>query len=115
MNTGNALLVGWNKAESGKEKRALEHFMDFHGYLEGLKKAGTITGWHDVLLNPHGGDMNGFVLITGEPAKLSELQRNEAWLAHVVRGSINMTNFGVATATTGDGALELLQLWAKHI
>jgi hypothetical protein len=116
MQTSNAILIGWNQAIPGREKRALEHFMEFHAWLATLKSQGTITGWQDVILNPHGGDMNGFILVTGDAKKLDEFEKTEAWLNHLMRGVLNMTGFGAIRATTGDQPIaEMMQTWAKHI
>ena len=115
MVVGNAILLGWNAAIPGREKRALEHFMEFHVWLEELKGQKTITGYQDVILTPHGGDLNGFTLLTGDPAKLSELTRSDKWMEHIIRAGLNLTGFGAQTGTTGDAVPGLFQTWAKFI
>ncbi len=115
MVVGNAILLGWNAAIPGREKRALEQFMEIHGWFEELKASKTITAYQDVILTPHGGDLNGFTLLTGDPAKLAELTRTEKWTEHVMRAALNLTGFGVQTATTADAVAPLMQTWAKFI
>jgi len=115
MVVGNAIILGWNAAIPGREKRALEQFMEIHAWFEELKSQKTITGYQDVILNPHGGDMNGFTLLTGDPAKLSELTRTDKWNEHVIRAALNLSGFGVQLATTGDAVPGLMQTWAKFI
>ena len=44
MVVGNAILIGWTAAIPGREKRALEQFMEFHGWLEELKGQKTSPG-----------------------------------------------------------------------
>jgi len=100
--SSNALFIGWNRAVPGREKASLEHFAEFISYLGGLKSAGKIEGFDPVMLNAHGGDMNGFVVVRGQPAKLGELQTSDEFETHVTRAVINMQGMGVIGAAVGD-------------
>jgi hypothetical protein len=115
MNVGNALFMGWNHPLPGREKRALEHFVEFHVWLDEQKAQGKITGYQDVILNPHGGDLNGFILITGDAAKLAELIRSDGWVNHLIRATLNVRGVGTMSATTGDAVPALMQAWARHV
>jgi hypothetical protein len=114
MVVGNAILIGWTGIVPGREKRALEHFMEFHTWLEELKGHKTITGYTDVILTPNANTV-GFILITGEPAKLADLYRSDKWTEHTLRASLNNLGQWVQTATTGEGVPGLIQTWAKYI
>jgi hypothetical protein len=49
----------------------------------GLQKKGTIKSFDTVFLDPHGGDLNGFLLMRGEPSQLDGLMSSPEWIAHV--------------------------------
>lgn len=57
----NAIVFGWNRSIPGREPLSAEHFQEFVQYLTGLKEKGTIESFDTVILNPHGGDLNGFL------------------------------------------------------
>ena len=63
----NAVFFAWNRSVPGREETSGTHFDEFVGYLSAQAQAGTIQGFDVVFLDPHGGDMNGFFLIKGEP------------------------------------------------
>lgn len=111
----NAIFMGWNRPNTGAEQKANEHFGEIVGWFGKLASEGKIQGFQPVFLAPHGGDMNGFFLITGSPAQLDALRRDEAYLDHVTRGGINMVNFGVCDAVTGDEIPNEMARWQKYI
>jgi len=69
----NVLLFGWNRSIAGREKVSAGHFEEFVKYLSGLQRSGAIQGFDVVFLDPHGGDLNGFFLVKGEPSRLYSL------------------------------------------
>jgi len=69
----NVIMFGWNRSIPGREKVSGQHFGEFVEYLGGLQQKGAIQTFEIVFLDSHGGDMNGFFLIQGEPAKLDAL------------------------------------------
>ena len=111
----NVVFFAWNRSIPGRERDSAAHFQQFVQYLGGLKQAGTIQSFDTVLLDIHGGDMNGFFLIRGDPAKLDALMANEAWVAHMVRASFNMEGGGHVRGVTGDAVMQRMELWTKTI
>ena len=98
----NCILFGWDHPIPGREQISAEHFQDFNGYLGGLQKSGTIASYDAVFLNHHGGNLNGFFLIKGEPAKLTELMASEEWTDHMLRASYHLQSPGNVGGVTGD-------------
>lgn len=111
----NALFIGWNRAISGKEKASIEHFNEFLGYLGKQQQAGTLTSLMPVVLNPHGGDLNGFVLVTAENSGFHKLMGEDAWQDHITRATVTMHGFGVITGTTGKQVEDRLRRFAKYL
>jgi hypothetical protein len=115
MLIGNALLIGWNRPVAGREQDAVELFSAAASFYEAQKKAGRLSSFEHVLLTPHGGDLNGFTLLRGEPTRLSEILRSEEWMAIETRAVQVTEGFGVIHGTTGEGVAPLMGLYASKL
>ena len=111
----NVILFGWNRSIPGREKLSNEHFQDFVHYLEGLKKGGKIQGYDVVFLNPHGGDLNGFFLIRGEPAQIDAMVAGKEWVTHMMRAGMHLQSSGAVPGVTGSLVMERMQMWSQWI
>ena len=67
----------------------------FNKWLEKLKASGEITGFTRVWLEPHGGDLNGFVLIEGDVAKLQALKQTDEWNDGIIRLALALDGVGI--------------------
>ncbi len=109
------LVVGWDRPVAGKERVAVELFGTFTGYLNKLQKDGTIESWEPVLLDPHGGELNGFILIRGERTRLDEVVATDDFRTYVVRGEMALERFGVVHAEIGPAVPRQMTLYSKNI
>ena len=64
------LFVGWGQVVRGREQRAVEVFNESVAYWGGLQGDGKIESFEIAFLTPHGGDLNGFVLIRGSDEQM---------------------------------------------
>jgi hypothetical protein len=101
----NVILFGWNRSIPGRENLSAQHFQEFVQYLGGLQKQGTIQGFDTIFLDSHGGDLNGFFLIKGDPAKLDGLVSTENWGRHMVRAALHLEGSGHVRGVTGEKAV----------
>jgi hypothetical protein len=111
----NAVFMGWNRAIPGREAAAGELFGDFLQYLGGLQGAGQIDSFEPVLLTPHGGDLNGFVLIRGPVDNLNAMLSSPEWASFNTRGSLLLDGPGAVTAAIGDLIMEWMKAWTENI
>jgi hypothetical protein len=111
--SSNVIFFGWNRSIPGREQTSAQHFQDFVQYVGGLQQAGTIQSWDAVFLNQHGGDMNGFFLIRGEPDKLSAVVAGEEWMKHMTRASLHLEGSGSVQGATGDLVMQRMQTWTS--
>src|SRR5262245_52381939 len=109
------LVVGWNRPIPGREAISLELFGQFLGYLESQKAAGGLDSFEPVLLAPHGGDMNGFILIRGEGAKLAALKSSDEFLDLTTRAAYNVDMFGFVDAFLGGELQKQLGRFGQNI
>ena len=65
------LFIGWGDAITGREKKGLEVFAEALAYYGKAEQDGRIESHETVLLDPHGGDLAGFVLRPWQPGTSS--------------------------------------------
>ena len=111
----NVVFFAWNRSIPGRERLSAEHFAQFVQYLGSLKQAGTIQSFDTVFLDTHGGDLNGFFLIRGEPAKLDTLTGSTEWVTHMMRAALHLEGSGHVRGVTGDAAMQRMELWTRTI
>ena len=58
------LFVGWGEVIAGREQQATQVFGETMEYFGRLQQAGEIAGVEPFFLEPHGGDLGGFFLVS---------------------------------------------------
>ena len=97
-----ALVIGWGPAVRGREKQALQVFNEAIEYYTRLQQQGTIESFEPVALEPHGGDLNGFLILRGDREKLNALRTSEEFMHLTNRAALIVDNLGVITAFIGE-------------
>jgi hypothetical protein len=110
-----AWFIGWGDTHPGREKFARKHYAEFVEILTRLKEAGEIERFETVLLEPHGGDLDGFTLVYAPPEKLAVLELREDLHALRTRAMLDHGRFGVILAATGDAVERELALVAEGL
>jgi hypothetical protein len=108
-----ALFVGYGPTIPGREQRALALFNEVLGYYAQLQKRGEIESFEAVLLEPHGGELGGFLLLRGEAEKLDRVRRSEEFLGYNAQAGLVVQNFGVVGAYIGAGLERQFAVFGK--
>ena len=101
MVTG-ALVIGWGAVVRGREQKALQVFNESIQYYTQLQQQGMIESFEPVALEPHGGDLLGFLIVRGDREKLNALRTSEEFLRLNNRAALVIDNLGVITAFIGE-------------
>lgn len=109
------LFYGWNRSIPGREQMSAAHFQEYLGYLAGLQGSGAIDSFEVILLDPHGGDLNGFFLIRGDRDQINALQASDEYRDHVTRGGLHLEGSGAIRGMTGEGVMEWMSRWAENL
>lgn len=109
-----ALFVGWGSIITGREKAAPKVLMEAMGYLQELQKRGTLDTIDVVCLEPHGGELEGFVLVKGDKDALASLRVNEEFVKMIVAVQLVHNKVGVVWAYTGAEMQSLFQMWDQQ-
>jgi len=113
MAADNGILIGWNRVVPGKETQALALFGEAMGFWSQQQQAGAIEGFEPVFLSPHGGDLNGFFLIRGDAAKLTQLMASDEYLTIEQKASYLLDGHGVIGASFGEGITRRMAIYQK--
>jgi hypothetical protein len=113
--SSNVVFVGWDRSIPGREALSAAHFQEFAQYIGGLQQTGAVQSFEAVLLDPHGGDLNGFFLIRGEPAKLDAVMSSDAWGTHITRAGMHLNGVGAIRGATGESVIERMAIWSRLI
>ena len=98
-----ALFIGWHQAVRGRESKSIGVFGEALAYYNGLAEKGEIESVDAVFLEPHGGDLGGFILLKGDAAKLAAVRTSDAFTQLNLRAGLVVDGFGVVGGFTGDG------------
>jgi hypothetical protein len=96
------LFIGWGEVVRGREERALEVFNETLAFYGQLQEDGRIESFEPCLLDPHGGDLAGFVLLRGSTEQLDALHHGEEFQRHLTRAGFIVGNLGVIHAYLGE-------------
>jgi hypothetical protein len=110
-----ALFIGFGEVVRGREARAVEVFNESAAYYAGLQEAGTIETWQVVLLGPHGGDLGGFFLLTGDRAKLAALTADDDFDRQTTRADLIVDGLGVVQGLVNEGLARGMEIYQEEI
>ena len=97
------LFVGWGAPIHGREAKGLEVFGEALAYYGRLQQEGVIEDFETAILEPHGGDLQGFILLRGSEQKLAQLRVDDEFVRLSARAGLVIESLGVIGAALGDG------------
>ena len=109
-----ALFVGWGSIITGREKTAAQVLNEAMKYLQTLQNDGKLDALDVVLLEPHGGDLEGFVLVKGDKEFLAKLRVEEEFVKIIVGAQLVHIKVGVVWAYSGREMQSLFQIWGQQ-
>ena len=115
MSADTVLFVVWNRPAVGREAKGVALFQEFMAHLTEQQQRGNIESFEPVLLQVHGGDLNGFILVRGTRQKLGELRASPVFSALVVRCMLNVDGFGMVDGYTGTGVTTEMALYSGAV
>ena len=110
-----ALFIGWGAVARGREKEAVELFNEILEYYGRLQEEDEIESFEPVFLEPHGGDLTGFVLIRGEPEKLAAIRVSDEFTRYSIRAGLVVDSFGVVGADLAGRLQEQMAIYVEQI
>ena len=109
------LFIGWGAPVRGREAKGLEVFNEALAYYGRLQQDGAIESFEPVLLEPHGGDLEGFVLLRGAEERLAQLRVDDEFVRLSTRAGLIIEGLGVVGAALGDGLQDAIATYQQAI
>jgi hypothetical protein len=109
------LFIGFGPPIRGRERQGLAVFNEVLEYLTGLQQQGEIESFETVLLELHGGDLNGFVLVRGDQDKLASIRTSDEFVRRVIRAGLVAEGFGVVGAILGERIGAVMGVYNEQI
>jgi hypothetical protein len=81
----------------------------------GCRATGELESFEICFLEPHGGDLAGFILLRGETAQMDALRDNDEFLHHMTRADLHVEGLGVVSAALGDGIARQMAIYQEEI
>ena len=108
-----ALFLGFGAVARGRETQAVKVFGEGIQYYAELQQKGVIESFEPFLLEPHGGDLGGFILVRGDKDKLAHLRVDDEFQRRLTRAASIVDGVGVITAITGARLAEVMGSYEK--
>jgi hypothetical protein len=109
------LFIGFGDPVRGRESQAVELFNEAVGWFTSLQEEGEIESFEPVFLEPHGGDLGGFILLRGEAEKLATLRVSEEFAQFILRVGLHVENVGVVGADLAERLQSLMAYYTEQI
>jgi hypothetical protein len=109
------LFIGWGEVVRGRETESLEVFNETLAYYGRLQEDGEIEGFEPVFLEPHGGDLSGFILIRGDAEKLASLRVSEEFTQFAIRAGLVVNGFGIVGADLAGRIQRQMEFYTEQI
>lgn len=110
-----ALFTGWGAPVRGREAKGLEVFGEAVAFWSQKQEAGAIASFDVVLLQPHGGDLAGFILAKGSEEQIAAVRDSDELARLNTRAGLIIENLGVLDAVTGDAIGEQIGIYQQAI
>jgi hypothetical protein len=109
------LFIGWGAPVRGREAKGLEVFTETLAYFGRLQQDDEIESFDTAILEPHGGDLHGFILLRGSEEKLARLRVDDEFVRMSTRAGLVVEGVGVVGAALGDGLQDTIATYQQAI
>jgi hypothetical protein len=109
------LFIGWGEVVRGREDRALDVFNETVELYGQMQSDGRIESFEPVLLNPHGGELQGFVLLRGSESQIDAVARDEEFERVMTKASLIVDDLGIIPAAIGASLARGMGIYQEEI
>src|SRR5262245_3071838 len=109
------LFIGWGEVVRGREERALDVFNETLEYYGQLQSGGRIEDLEVALLDPHGGELLGYVMLRGTEDQIDAVRRDEDFVRLMTKGSLVVDDLGIIPASIGEGLARAMAIYQEQL
>lgn len=107
------LFISWGQVVRGREERAIEAFNDSMGFYGRMQQEGRIESFDVALLEPHSGDLGGYIAVHGSTAQLAALRADEEFRRLQIEVGMIIDGQRVVEGYTGEGVASEMTLYSE--
>ena len=93
--------------------------MDLFGrcmqFYSKLQADGRIESFDTVVLDAHGGDLNGFIMLKGSSQQIAAVRQDSAWIELMVEAGYCIEGVGGISGYIGEGTMNIMSGYMKLI
>ena len=109
------IFIGFGLPARGREQMELASFNEAMGHFAALQQSGEIEGFEAVLLEPHGGDLGGFILLRGSADSLAHVRVSESFQHLIARAGLCVDGMGIVGAQIGEGLMREMAYYGEQV
>ena len=109
------LFIGWGEVVRGREDRALDVFNETTEYYGQLQSDGRIESFDVALLEPHGGELQGFVILRGSEEQIDTVHRDDDFQRLMTKASLIVDDLGLIPAYIGEGLGRAMSIYQEEL
>jgi hypothetical protein len=109
------LFIGWGQVVRGREDRALAVFNETLEFYGQMQSDGRIEDFEVALLQPHGGELAGYVLLRGSEDQIDAVSRDEDFQRLMQRADLIVEGLGIVPALIGESLSRGIAMYQEEI
>ncbi len=109
------LFIGWGKVVHGREERALTVFNESIGFYGRCQQEGRIESFDVILLDPHGGGLQGYMELHGTADQLNALEVDDEFRRILIDASLVVEDLGVVHGLANEGVARDMMLYREAV
>jgi hypothetical protein len=109
------LFIGWGESTPGREERGLEVFNEAIGILGRMQQEDRIEKFDVVLLNPNGGDLEGYVAVHGTADQIADLRQDEEFRRNTVDAQNIVRGLRHVEGYTNEGVARMMEMYQQSL
>jgi|SRR5215204_228133 len=109
------LFIGWGQVVRGREDRALDVFNETIEFYGQMQSDGRIESFDVCLLEPHGGELGGFVLLRGTEEQMEAVHRAEDFERIMTKAALIVDDLGIVPAAIGASLARSMAIYQEEL